>query len=139
MGLFDEPYTCQDCGTECVGMSSWVTCDECGTKRFKARMEKARAGRDYSIEELGGACPTQAQGRTVDDRPYYFRARHGTWTLQVGQPGWPTDYCDWPTSWEDDSTYVAQGDDESHGWMEDADVLALLDRHLPVPSVVVEG
>ena len=64
-------------------------------------MAKVREGRTYSIAELGGACPTQATGRTPSGRPYYFRARHGDWTLEVGEPDFPTDYVHWPTDRND--------------------------------------
>jgi hypothetical protein len=129
--MFDEPYTCQDCGAECRGLSFWETCDKCGTKRYEARMAKAREGRAYSIDELGGACPTQAIGRTAMGRPYYFRARHGDWTLEVGEPEWPTDYGRWqlaPAGWG--ANLVASGSDPSAGWMEDDEVLPILDEHL---------
>lgn len=129
--MFDEPYTCQDCGKECRGLSFWVTCDRCGQRRFEERMARARAGRPYVIEELGGACPTQAIGRTESGRPYYFRARHGDWTLEVGEPDFPTDYVHWPSDRNDwDAYLIAEGDDPSCGWMEDDEVLAILDKHL---------
>jgi hypothetical protein len=142
MGMFErQDRACPKCGQTFSALALWdadVPCETCSRTAHDERMARIRAGRNYTIEELGGACPTQAQGRTVDDRPYYFRARHGTWTLQVGQPEWPTEYRYWPTRWDDDSTYVAQGDDDTHGWMEDEAVLAILDRHLPVPSTIVK-
>lgn len=33
------------------------------------------------------ACPVQAEGRLNDGRPWYFRARHGEWSMQVGERG----------------------------------------------------
>lgn len=138
MGILDsETRTCPDCGKPFDALAIWdktVPCDECGRKRYEARMEHLRAGRDYTIDELGGACPTQAMGRTADGRPYYFRARHGEWTLEVGEHDFPTDYSDWPASRHDaDHFLIASGDDESHGWMNDSEVLAILDEHLAVP------
>jgi hypothetical protein len=145
VGFFDtEARTCPDCGTTFDALVLWadtVPCDDCGKIREAARWERIRAGRDYEIAELGGACPTQATGRNVDGRPFYFRARHGHWTLELGQPGWPTDYSDWPHDVMADEPEVflaAQGDDDTHGWMEDEAVLAILDRHLPVPSTTVK-
>lgn len=92
----------------------------------------------YTVESLGGECPTQAEGRYTDsDRPYYFRARHGRWTLEVGDPGWPTDYCQWPDM---DRPHrhglVAEGDDPTRGAMAHADVLAIIAANVPV---VIEG
>ena len=146
MGWADtETRACPDCGDPFEALvlyADTVPCDPSGVKRQAARWERIRAGRDYQIDELGGACPTQATGRNVDGRPFYFRARHGHWTLELGKPEWPTDYSDWPIDHRADEPevfLVAQGEDESHGWMEDDDVLAILDRDLPVPAVVVEG
>ena len=144
MGMFErETRSCPKCGKPFSALALWdadVACETCSRTAADERMARIRAGRNYTIDELGGACPTQATGRTSDDRPYYFRARHGTWTLQVGQPGWETDYCAWPgDAWDREDTYVAQGDDDTHGWMEDDAVLAILDRHLPVPSTVTKG
>lgn len=91
----------------------------------------------FTITDIGGACPTQATGRyTATDQPFYFRARHGMWTLQVGEPGWLTDYCYWP-AWIDEVAPIAQGDDPTHGWMETDDVVAIIAAN--VPPVVVEG
>jgi hypothetical protein len=91
----------------------------------------------FIVEDIGGACPTQATGRyTESDRPFYFRARHGVWTLQVGEPGWPTDYCDWPEGCPELAP-IANGDDPTEGWMESEDVLAIIAAN--VPPVVVEG
>ena len=134
MSLWElETRTCPDCAQsfECYAIClDRVPCDECGGKRYDKRMADANEGRSYTVEEIGGACPTQATGRTSDDRPFYFRARHGYWTLERGEPGWPTDYCDWPATRHDGiDSLVADGDDPSNGWMEDVEVLAILDAH----------
>lgn len=84
----------------------------------------------YVLEEIGGSFPTQATGRTVGDRPFYFRARHGSWTLELGETGWPTDYVDWPTDRWPPGELLAEGDDESHGCMARADVERILEQHL---------
>lgn len=35
------------------------------------------------IEILGGFCPVQAEGR-IDGQPFYFRARHSHWSIEIG-------------------------------------------------------
>lgn len=84
----------------------------------------------YTIDYVGGACPTQAWGRTADDRPFYFRARHGEWTLEIGNTGWPTDYSDWPRVKTAPPWFYAEGADPSFGWMEPAQVERILAEHL---------
>lgn len=131
MTMFDEPYTCQTCGKQCTGLAFWTRCRECSRKAQEERMAAIATRCPYTVTELGGACPTQAQGRTVGNRPYYFRARHGEWTLEVGEPDFPTDYLEWPSTRHDwDAYLIAEGDDPSGGWMEDDEVLAILDQHL---------
>lgn len=126
-----EPRNCPDCGQEFEGLAIWdddVPCGKCGTARYEERLRKVGEGRSYTVTSIGGACPTQAEGVTADGRPYYFRARHGRWTLDVGEVGWP-EYCEWPGDvW--DQKRIADGDDPSQGWMEDTDVLSILDQHL---------
>ena len=131
MSMFDEPYTCERCGKESRGLAFWTLCTECSSALHEERMRDIRERCAYSVRSIGGACPTQAEGRTVGDRPYYFRARHGDWTLEVGEPDFPTDYCSWPATRHDwDAYLIAQGDDPSNGFMDDAEVLAILDEHL---------
>lgn len=84
----------------------------------------------YVLEYWGGFLPTQAWGRTAGDRPFYFRARHGTWILEVGDPGWPTNYLEWPDDCLPSAEPFALGDDPSWGTMEQADVEAILAREL---------
>lgn len=90
----------------------------------------------YTVESIGGMCPTQAEGRYTDsDRPYYFRARHGRWTLTVGEPGWPTDFdLSDVVGWPDE--HAASGDDPTRGAMAHADVLAIIAANVPV---AIEG
>ncbi len=76
------------------------------------------------IDWCGGACPTQAEG-TIDGHPFYFRARHGVWSLLVAATTYG-DAC--AISWErpDLIAYTEEGADPSYGYMGDADVLAIL-------------
>lgn len=73
-----------------------------------------------TITSCGGACPTQAEG-TIHGLPFYFRSRHGSWSLQVTNPGLD------PLS--DDLVYEECGDDPSRGFMEDDQVMAILALH----------
>ena len=38
------------------------------------------------VRSIGGYCPCQADG-TINGNPFYFRARHGKWTLDIVKPG----------------------------------------------------
>ena len=131
MGAFNwETRACGECGNEWEALDFWeadMVCGTCKTKRYEARLAAINAAKPYSVASLGGACPTQAEGRTANDRPFYFRARHGEWDLRLGNATDPTYYPDWD-GWGD---IVASGEDGSEGWMDEAEVLAILDAHLP--------
>ena len=77
----------------------------------------------YNIESIGGMCPTQAEGTLNDGRRFYFRARHGVWSLQVGSDSNSFDYLYSPC--------IAEGLDETCGAMSDESVIEILDKHLP--------
>lgn len=132
-GLLEfETRACPRCAVPFDALAFWsddAVCDKCGMDDYQAHLASINAGRPYVVEDIGGACPTQATGRTAGDRPFYFRARHGDWTLNVGEPGWP-EYRNWPGDAAWNHGLVAQGDDPSGGDMDDADVLAILDEHL---------
>lgn len=135
MGAFNwEKRTCGWCGAEWEALDFWAAdmpCGKCKTAAYNERLRAINASRPYRVDSIGGACPTQAEGFTKDGRPFYFRARHGEWTLDVGEVGWP-DYTNWPIgdAWNT-GREVAAGDDPTEGWMEPDDVLAILDAHLP--------
>ena len=76
---------------------------------------------DVTFSYLGGHCPTQAEGLAPSGRPFYFRARHGWWTLELGPVGDPPDYL----SWSDDGEEIAEGEDPSFGFMDPDDVRAI--------------
>lgn len=65
------------------------------------------------IDYMGGACPTQSEG-TIQGIPFYYRARHGSWSLGIGQD---------PVSNGDINLF---GDDPHVGWVPDEDVKAVL-------------
>ena len=88
---------------------------------------RADAHGAYRLGSCGGMCPTQAEGLLWDDRPFYFRARHGHWDLSVGEPGWPTDYSFWPRSGLLSNMVVGEGDDPTYGYMSEPKVRAVLD------------
>ncbi len=73
------------------------------------------------VTSIGGMCPTQAVG-TIGGNPFYFRARHGIWTLTVVKPG-----CDavLPDN-ADDVVLYQDGDDPTHGWMDESAVRGIL-------------
>jgi hypothetical protein len=130
MSAFEfENRTCGTCGMSWQALTFWdedVPCGDCNLKAYEHAIAEMNSTRPFKILSIGGACPTQAEGLTSDDRPFYFRARHGEWRLEVGEVGDPADYCQWP----EEGAVVAAGDDQSNGWMENDDVLAILDAHL---------
>lgn len=89
----------------------------------------------YTVSFIGGMVPTQSNGLLADGRPYYFRARGGSWTLEIGEQGWQVDYRLWPRDHEKKGRLVyAEGLDNSMGAMTEAEVLAVLDRYLPMET-----
>lgn len=74
---------------------------------------------ELTVSEWGGACPFQAEG-TINGKPFYFRARHGSWTLEVAEVG------DDPV--RNATLYYAEGDDETHGFMKQETAAALLGK-----------
>ena len=83
---------------------------------------------------VGGACPTQAWGRTADGRPFYFRARHGEWALTIGEAPWSEDILEWPV-WPEP---YAKGADKTYGFMDNQDVRLLVCSMLDLGSVEVQ-
>lgn len=113
------------CGETFDAFPLWgpdAVCRTCARRRYIERMERLNAGRPYLLRTIGGACPTQAEGETADGREFYFRARHGKWSLQVAAaPGQDA---------IEDGPVVAAGDDPSGGFMTDEDVMSILDAAL---------
>lgn len=75
---------------------------------------------------LYGACPTQLEGIARDGRPFYFRARGGNWQLWAGPQGATPDYLDWC----DHEDLIAEGNDETRGFIVSTDVDAIVTQHL---------
>ena len=75
------------------------------------------------VTSIGGMCPTQAEG-TMNGNPFYFRARHGDWTLTVVKPE-----CDpvWLDK-KDDVLLFQEGDDPTNGWMDESEVRVILQK-----------
>lgn len=114
-----EDRTCRRCGSEWSALAFWaedMPCHDCGRRDYDEALAAVNdAGRPYQVTEIGGACPMQVYGDWIDGQRFYFRARHGSWSLRVD----PDD----PVLGEQ----IASGDDPSHGWMEWDDALALID------------
>lgn len=69
------------------------------------------------ITMIGGNCPVQAEG-TIDDEPFYFRARGSHWSIGIG--GEPIGAPDWFRKRAyGDAPYAA-------GWMELDEARALI-------------
>ncbi|MBU8814115.1 hypothetical protein KL953_35230 [Mycolicibacterium goodii] len=69
-----------------------------------------------------GLYPQQVQGIDKRQRPFYFRERHGHWTLEVGPISADPDYLAW----------AEQGNEIAHGdWMPEPDEIdQLITKHL---------
>ena len=72
------------------------------------------------VTSIGGMCPTQAEG-TINGNPFYFRARHGEWTLDVPPPG-----TNPVRARSDEALLQMEGDDPSLGVMEKQEVMDIL-------------
>lgn len=66
----------------------------------------------------GGVCPFQAIGE-ICWHPFYFRARHGEWTLDFAKPGKDP---------IENSFHGYRGDDPSEGYMKEEDFLKLINE-----------
>jgi hypothetical protein len=78
---------------------------------------------DFTVDRISGACPTQAEGRLADGRPFYFRARGGDWSVFVGPSG-----SDAGGEWIGLAAHLfAVGDDPTEGRMTDSEVGAVLE------------
>lgn len=86
------------------------------------------------LEQIGGGCPTQAWG-TIGGYSFYFRARHGTWTLDVG-PEKATDprFVDSETA-----VWSAWGNDPTEGWMAPEHAAWLVGLCLSAYTDIAEG
>lgn len=116
-----EERTCV-CGEKFDALDFWdvdARCGDCAMRGYNERLAAINAEKPYRIDSIGGAMPTQAEGEWPDGQKFYFRARHGEWWLYL-------DPDDPIGKWDAD----ARGDDPSHGCMDNADVLAILDAHL---------
>lgn len=65
--------------------------------------------------------PNQFEG-IVDGRAFYFRARHGEWSLRIAPPGFGQDDI------FDHGEVVAFGEDDNAGWWEEPEARAALAR-----------
>jgi hypothetical protein len=72
-------------------------------------------------------------GHLADERPFYFRARHGEWSLEVGPPGANAD-DDWHgfvrPGTQNLVWAIAVGEDPTMGYMPEGTVRELLEEHL---------
>jgi hypothetical protein len=77
-------------------------------------------GIGYTIDDPWvGAMPNQIEGTLDDGRLFYFRARHGHWTLRVAAEAGGELYIGTP---------VVEGDDEDAGWWSAAETLEVFKK-----------
>lgn len=75
---------------------------------------------NIEITMIGGNCPVQAEG-TIDDEPFYFRARGQGWSLSVGGDDVMMD-----PKWHHSEQY---GDGPfDAGWMPEDEALAFIEQ-----------
>lgn len=86
----------------------------------------------------------QAEGVTNHGRPFYFRAKRGEWTVDLGPQGAPPEYLTWA---DDDSLNelsaraaggpidATRGEYEAEESMTESQVRAILDSVLPMLSM----
>lgn len=74
------------------------------------------------ITSLGGVCPVQAEG-TINGKPFYFRARHGKWSLDIADSTFEAVDASMGGR---ASLCHAEGKDDTVGYMKDKDVLVIL-------------
>jgi hypothetical protein len=82
------------------------------------------------IDTIGGACPCQAEG-TILDKPFYFRARHGGWTLDIAETlDMAIEGAIQPVAGScTDVLYHAEGDDDTHGYLPIEDAAIIIASH----------
>jgi hypothetical protein len=77
-------------------------------------------GNGYTIaHRYVGAMPNQIEGTLDDGRSFYFRARHGHWTLRVAAEAGDELYIGDP---------VVHGDAEDAGWWSAAETLEVFKK-----------
>jgi hypothetical protein len=77
-------------------------------------------GDGYTIHgRTVGAMPNQIEGLLDDGRLFYFRARHGHWTLRVAAEAGDELYIGSP---------LVQGDAENAGWWSAAETLEVFKK-----------
>lgn len=77
------------------------------------------------IDVVGGFCPCQGEG-WFDGNPFYFRARHGYWQLDVSHPN--SDPVDASLN-DQPALYRAEGDDPENGYMLPEIATAIITKH----------
>lgn len=80
------------------------------------------------IDTVGGACPCQGEG-CFDGNPFYFRARHGEWQLDVSLPEY--DPVDASLIFVP-GLYRSVGDDPSDGYMLPETAVGIITEHYGV-------
>ena len=94
-------------------------------KEFERRFHDKRLELDC---RLGGYCPVQGMG-TVAGRPFYFHARHDTWTFAVSETAGlePEDRYSGEKGFYREGAYGERGGEEA-GWMPLDEAEALIRR-----------
>ncbi len=86
----------------------------------------SHANGDAWTGELGGNCPVQGEG-TVDDKWWYFRARHRSWQFEVfSQPFHPSGALPPDTS----IIFEAAGGHDDAGWMPETEAWDLIENNI---------
>jgi len=68
---------------------------------------------DLRIDHIAGVCPVQADG-TVNGRPFYFRARHGSWSFVGALHGDPVEVYSGSHGFLQEATWGAHAQAADH-------------------------
>ena len=72
------------------------------------------------IKRIYGSAPVQGEG-TVGGKPFYFRARHGGWSMSIGIG------MDKPDAEDKNAEWFKEGDWDNASWMSHEDARMLIE------------
>jgi len=76
---------------------------------------------DLIIKRIYGNAPVQGEG-TIAGKPFYFRARHGGWSMSIGVG------MDKPDADDKDAEWFREGEWPNASWMPHEDARKLIEQ-----------
>lgn len=86
------------------------------------RLKRALQDEGFIIDSMGGIAPFQMRGRLPDGHSFYFRCRHDTCRLRVGQESLVSSW-----DWEGEAPFGGP-DEEAASWIEPGEAIAIFRR-----------